>query len=136
MSVEENKALLRRYKVEILNSRNPAALGEVAAVDYLDHAAFPGQAPGLPGLKQRASRLWEALDPTWSIDDIVAEGDRVVLRWHLDGRHVGEFLNIPATGRPIVFRGIDIYRVERGRMAEHWNVVDNFGFLQEVAGAL
>lgn len=130
--LERNKALLRRYKTEILNSRDLDALAEVAAFDYLDHAGFPGQAPGLAGLRQRAANLFEALDPRWTIDDIVAEDDMVVLRWHLVGRHVGDFLGFPATGKPCVMRGIDMYRVRDGFMCEHWNVVDMFGFVQQV----
>jgi hypothetical protein len=72
-SREANKALLRRYKTGILNDRDVDALGEVAVADYLDHAAFPGQAPGLEGLKQRASILWQALDPHWTIDDVIRD---------------------------------------------------------------
>src|SRR5437588_9512585 len=135
VSLAGNKALLRRYKTGFLNVRDVDALGEVAAVDYLDHAAFPGQVPGLDGLKQRVSILWSALDPHWTIDDIVAERDLVVLRWHLVGRHVGPFLGIAPTGKPCVIRGIDMYRVRDGRMAEHWNVVDMYGFWQQVAGS-
>lgn len=131
-TLEANKKLLRRYKTEILNNRDLAALEEVAAVDYLDHAAFPGQAPGLEGLQRRAALLFEALDPHWTIDDIVAENDIVVLRWHHVGRHIGDFLGYPATGKPFTMRGIDMYRVRDGRMCEHWNVVDMLGFLTEV----
>lgn len=134
-TLESNKALLRRYKTGILNERDADALREVATVDYLDHAAFPGQAPGLEGLKQRAQILWRALDPTWTIDDVIAEGDRVVLRWHLTGRHVGAFAGVAPTGRPCVIRGIDMYRVRDGKMCEHWNVVDTFGFVQQVSEA-
>jgi steroid delta-isomerase-like uncharacterized protein len=129
---EANKALLRRYKVGLLNSRDVDALGEVAAVDYLDHAAFPGQAPGLVGLKQRIATLLQALDPVWTIHDIVAEGDIVVIRWSHTGTHVGDFLGIPATGRRFISRGIDMYRVRDGLMSEHWNVVDMLGFCQQV----
>lgn len=135
MSIEANKALLRRYKVDILNSRDLDALEEVAAVDYVDHAALPGQAPGLAGLKQRVTKLWQALEPQWAIDDIIAECDIVVLRWSHVGRHVGEFIGIPPTGRTFTNHGIDIYRVRDGKMAEHWNVVDLFGFYQQVTGA-
>lgn len=131
-TLEANKALLRRYKTGILNARDLEALGEVAAADYLDHAAFPDQAPGLEGLKQRARTLWQAFDPHWVIDDVVAENDMVVLRWHFSGRHLGEFAGVAATGRPCVLRGIDIYRVRDGKMAEHWNVVDIYDFLQQV----
>lgn len=131
-SLEANKALLRRYKVGILNERNVDALDEVAAPDYLDHAAFPGQDPGLTGLKQRISVLWQALDPTWTIHDIVAEDDKVVLRWSLAGSHTGEVLGVPASGKSIVINGIDMYRVRDGKMVEHWNVVDAFGFYQDI----
>lgn len=131
-TLDANKALLRRYKTAILNDRDLDALGEVAAVDYIDHAAFPGQAAGLEGLKQRATTLWQALDPHWTIDDIVAENDVVVLRWHLTGRHVGTFAGLASTGKPCVIRGIDVYRVHEGKMAEHWNVVDIHGFVQQV----
>jgi steroid delta-isomerase-like uncharacterized protein len=135
MTIEANKAIVSRYKVDILNSRDLDALGEVVAIDYLDHAAFPGQAPGLQGLKQRIAKLCQALDPQWTIDDIVAERDMVVLRWSHVGTHVGEFLGIPPTGKPFTFKGIDWYRVKDGKMVEHWNVVDMYGFCQQV-GAL
>jgi steroid delta-isomerase-like uncharacterized protein len=132
MSTEANKAILRRYKVDILNSRDIDALDEVVAPGYLDHAAFPGQAAGLEGLKQRVATLFRAFDPHWTIDDIIAERDIVVLRWNHTGTHVGEFLGIPPTGKAFTMRGIDIYRVKDGKMAEHWNVVDMFGFYQQV----
>jgi steroid delta-isomerase-like uncharacterized protein len=132
MTTEANKALLRRYKTDILNTRDIDALDQVAAPGYLDHAAFPGQPPGLEGLKQRAATLFRALDPQWTIHDAIAEDDLVVLRWSLTGTHRGEFLGIPPTGKTFVFRGIDMYRVRNGRIAEHWNVVDMFGFCQQV----
>jgi steroid delta-isomerase-like uncharacterized protein len=140
MSIQDqlaaNRALLLRYKVGILNSRDVDALDEVAAVDYLDHAAFPGQPPGLAGLKQRVSLLFEALDPTWTVHDTIAEGDIVVLRWSFTGIHREEFFGIPATGRSFVMRGLDVYRVEDGQMCEHWNVVDNLSFIQQVTGSV
>lgn len=135
MTTEANKALLRRYKTGILNTRDIDGLDQVAAPGYLDHAAFPGQAPGLEGLKQRAATLFLALDPQWTIHDAIAENDLVVLRWSLAGTHRGEFADILPTGKTFVLRGIDMYRVQDGKIAEHWNVVDMFGFCQQV-GAL
>ena len=134
-TLEANKALLRRYKTGILNERTLDALAEVAAVDYVDHAPFSGQPPGLDGLKQRVSMLWHALDPHWTIDDVIAENDMVVLRWHLSGTHRAAFAGIDATGKRCAIRGIDMYRVRDGRMVEHWNAVDLFGFRQQVLGA-
>lgn len=78
--------------------------------------------------------ICEALDPVWTIDDIIAERDKVVLRWHNTGTHRGTFLGVEATGRSFTFRGIDIYRIREGKMAEHWNVVDAYGFLRQVGG--
>jgi steroid delta-isomerase-like uncharacterized protein len=127
-----NKAIIRRYKVDILNSRDVDALDDVVAVDYLDHAAFPGQAPGRDGLKQRVTTLFTALDPQWAIHDLIAERDMVVVRWSHTGTHRGEFLGIPATGKTFTVGGIDMYRITGGRMAEHWNVVDMFGFCRQV----
>ena len=121
---ERNKALVRRYKLEILNGRRLAALGEVAAEDYLDHAAFPGQAPGLAGFRERLEMLIRALDPRWTILDLVADADTAVVRWAMDGIHREDFLGLPATARPVELHGIDVYRISAGRLAEHWNVVD------------
>jgi steroid delta-isomerase-like uncharacterized protein len=132
MEIEANKAIVRRYKTGILNSRNIEQLDEIVAEDYLDHAAFPNQAPGLEGLKQRVTHLFEALDPTWTIHDMIAERDIVVIRWSHAGTHRGEFLGIPPTGEQFTINGIDIYRIRDGRMAEHWNVVNLFGFLQQI----
>jgi steroid delta-isomerase-like uncharacterized protein len=132
MTIEANKAIVRRYKVDILNSRDLEALDQIVSVDYLDHAAFPNQGPGLDGLKQRVVTLFQALDPHWTIQDIVAERDIVVVRWSHSGTHRGEFLGMPPTGKDFTLRGIDIYRISDGKMAEHWNVVDMFGFCQQI----
>ena len=132
MSIEANKAIIRRYKVDILNSRDLAALDAIVGDDYLDHAAFPGQSPGRDGLKQRVSYLFDALDPPWTIHDIVAERDIVVVRWSHSAVHRGEFLGLRPTGRKFTMRGIDIYRVTAGKMTEHWNVVDMYGMYQQL----
>jgi steroid delta-isomerase-like uncharacterized protein len=132
VNVDANKAIVRRYKVDILNSRNIDALDEIVAVDYLDHAAFPNQARGLTGLKQRVAYLFQALDPRWTIHDMIAERDIVVVRWSHSGTHRGDFLGIPPTGNAFTLRGIDIYRIGDGKLAEHWNVVDLFGFWQQM----
>lgn len=132
MSIEANKAIIRRYKVDILNSRNLAALDAIVGDDYLDHAAFPGQSPGRAGLKQRVAYLFAALDPQWTIHDIVAERDIVVVRWSHSAVHRGKFLGLEPTGLAFTMRGIDMYRITTGKMSEHWNVVDMFGMYQQL----
>ena len=99
--------------------------------DYLDHVAFAGQAPGIAGVRQRVATLLGSLDPQWTIHDLVGEDDLVMVRWTLTGTHRGTFLGVPATGRPISFNGIDIYRVTSGKLNEHWNVVDMLEFYRQ-----
>jgi len=65
----------------------------------------------------------------FTIEDVIAEGDRVAVRWTNAGTNVGDFLGIPATGRSFSVPGIDIYRLEDGKLAEHWHVVDMYGQL-------
>ncbi len=63
---------------------------------------------------------------------MVAEGDRVAVRWTQSGTHVADFLGIPATGRRFTIAGIDIYRLHDGRLAEHWHVVDQLSLLGQL----
>jgi predicted ester cyclase len=71
-------------------------------------------------------------DARYEVDDLIAEDDKVVVRWRLLGTHKGRFKGIAPTGRPIVLKGIAIYRVERGRLMERWVVSDLHGALEEV----
>ena len=132
MSSETNKNLVRRFYDEALNSRRIDVIDTLALADYTEHDPLPGQRDGLVGLKDRASMLVEGLASTYLIHDVIAEGDRVVVRWSNVGTHSGEFLGIPPTGRPFDFAGIDIYRIENDRMAEHWHVVDQLTLLQQL----
>ena len=132
MSTEANKSLARRIFEEALNGRNLAVLDELAASDYREHSPLPGQRTGLEGLRDRYAMVLKGLDPQFTIEDVIAEGDRVVLRWTNSGTHVGEFLGMPPTGKSFTTVGIEIWRVQDGRLAEHWDVVDVFGQLMQL----
>ena len=132
MNVDQNKALVRRYYDEVLNRGDLEDLNEIAAEDYVEHDPFPGQGNGRDDLVARARAIFGALDPHFDLQDIIAEGDRVVVRWRNRGTHVGEFLGIPPTNRSYDIAGIDIHRVVDGRMAEHWHVVDQLAQLQQL----
>lgn len=132
MSTETSKALARRVFQEVLNGRNLEVLNELAAADYEEHNPLPGQRTGLDGLRDRYTMVLNAFNPHFTIEDIVAEGDRVVLRWTNSGTHVGEFLGMPPTGKSYSIPGIEIWRVKDGKLAEHWDVVDVFGQLQQL----
>ena len=132
MSSETNKKLVRRFYDEVLNERRPEVVDELALADYTEHDPLPGQRDGLVGLKDRAAMLIEGLSPTFTVHDVIAEGDRVVVRWTNTGTHSGPFVGIPPTGRSFSMAGIDIYRIENDRMAEHWHVVDQLTMLQQL----
>jgi steroid delta-isomerase-like uncharacterized protein len=131
MSTETNKILARRVFDEVLNGKNLDLLDELAAPDYIEHSPLPGQGTGIDGIRDRYTMLFKAFDFHFTVDDVIAEGDKVVLRWTQTGTHIGPLLGMPATGRSSRTTGIEIWRVDDGRLAEHWDVVDVFGqFIQ------
>jgi predicted ester cyclase len=132
VSAETNKAPVRRFYGQVLNGRHVEAIDELPVTHYDEHDPLPGQRDGREGLKDRVSMLADGLAPTFTIEDIIAEGDRVVVRWTNSARHAGNFLGIPPTGRSCAIAGIDIYRLEDGRLAEHWHVIDQLTMLQQL----
>ena len=132
MSTEAHKALARRVFEEVLNGRNLDLLDEVVTPDYIEHNPLPGQRTGIDGIRDRYTMVLTAFDPQFTVEDLVAEGDKVVLRWSQAGTHVGQFLGMPPTGRSYRTSGIEIWRVENGKLTEHWDVVDVFGQLQQL----
>ena len=132
MSVEQNKETARRFYEEVLNKGDIDALDEIAVTGYETHDPLPGQRTGLVGLKDRVNMLREGLAPQFTIQDVVAEGDKVVVRWINSGTMVGEFLGMPANGKSFSIPGIDIYRLEGGKLAEHWHVVDALGQMMQI----
>ncbi|MDQ2854060.1 MAG: ester cyclase [Chloroflexota bacterium] len=132
MSTEANKTLARRVFEEVLNGRNLDLLDELAAPDYIEHTPLPGQGTGIDGIRDRYTTLFNAFDFQFTVEDVIAEGDKVVLRWTQTGTHVGPLFGMPATGRSSRTTGIEIWRVEGGKLAEHWDVVDVFGQFQQL----
>src|SRR5262245_39455834 len=124
MTIEANKTVVRRYYEEVLNTGHVDALAELAVADYAEHDPLPGQSTGRDGLRGRVEMLRGAFRPHFTIEDIIAEGDRVAVRWTNRGTHVGEFMGMPATGKAFTIAGIDIHRLRDGKLAEHWHVVD------------
>jgi steroid delta-isomerase-like uncharacterized protein len=76
--------------------------------------------------------IHSGLDARFTIEDVVAEGDKVVVRWINEGSMVGEFLGMPANGKSFRIAGIDIHRLEDGKLAEHWHVVDQLAHAQQI----
>jgi steroid delta-isomerase-like uncharacterized protein len=127
MSTETNKQLVQRYYDEVHNDRNYDLIDALIAPNFKEHDPLPGQQEGRAGIKQREKMLADSLDVHFTVEDMIAEGDKVVVRWRNRGTHIGEFLGIPPTGRDFSIEGINVYRVEDGRLAEGWSVADVFG---------
>ncbi|HEX6506062.1 MAG TPA: ester cyclase [Chloroflexota bacterium] len=132
MSTEQNKSVVRRFYEDVLNEGNISALPDVAVQDYVEHNPLPGQSTQLQGLRDRVIMLRSAFQPRFAVEDIIAEGDRVAVRWTQTATHVGPFQGIPATGTSITLSGMDFYVLKDGRMAEHWDQVDLLGLLQQL----
>ncbi len=133
MSAEELKAMARRYIEEVWNKGNLALIDEMFAPDYLNHSPNTGQMAGPEGLKQLIAGFRRAApDLHLTIDDMLAEGDRVVTRWTARGTHQGELMGIPPTGRQITVSAIVIDRIVEGRIVEHWAGRDDLGMYQQL----
>lgn len=128
-----NKALVRRLFDEVLNRGRSASLDALLATDYKENNPAPGQAPGAAGVRKKIEALRLAFpDIRFTLEELVAEGAIVAARYQWQGTHAGVFLGIPATGRKIAVRGMDFYRFKDGRIAEHWDNVDEFGMLSQL----
>ena len=133
MTAEENKAILRRAYEEAFNQKNLDALDEIFASDIIDHNPSPGQPPGLEGAKQVFSSINTAFpDLHVNIEDMVAEGDKVVARVTMSGTHQGEFMGIDPTGNRVTITGMDLVRIAEGKIVEHWANFDDLGMMQQL----
>jgi steroid delta-isomerase-like uncharacterized protein len=132
MFIEENKAIVRRYQ-EIYNSNNLDALTEVVSEDLRTPKIMPGIPSGIEGAKV-AHQIMLAGFPDYQtvIEDLIAEGDKVVARITMSGTHTGSFMGIPATGKYVEFTGIYIARIENGKIVEHWGEEDGVSLLTQL----
>ena len=133
MSTEENKALVRREYEQGVNQQNFSVRDEVLASNFVAH--FPGHAPiqGIDEFRQFTSAFFTAFpDLKTTIEDLMAEGDKVAVRQTWRGTHTSNFLHIPPTGKQVTFTSIEIYRVSGGKLAEEWVELDMFGLLQQL----
>jgi steroid delta-isomerase-like uncharacterized protein len=132
-TAEQNKRLVRRFVEEFENGGNEPVADELLADRFVDHSPFPGVAPDRDGVKRLFAGLRTSFpDLRAEIHDLLAEADRVATRKTFRGTHRGEFLGMAPTGRAISFDVVDFVRIENGRIAEHWNVVDLMGLLQQL----
>ena len=131
---EESKALVRRQEEELFGRGNLELADEIYAPDYVGHdPSNPEDVRGLQAAKQAAADYRRAFpDLRVSVEDLIAEGDRVAARLRFRGTHLGELNGIAPTGRRVDFTGIVISRVEGGRIAEDWANFDDLGMMRQL----
>ena len=141
MTPEENKVIFQRMWDELFNQRNLAVADELFAPDFVNHVRLvqvsettpPPFPPGPAHMKQLVTTLTTAFpDSHFTVEDVIAAGDKVVGRITWRGTHRGEFLGLPATGKAFKVSHIQIYRFAGGKMVEHWAVRDDLGMLRQL----
>lgn len=130
---EKNKALARRSWEEAFNKGNLALIDELYAPNVLNHNPMPGQPQGREGVKYAVTFFRKAFpDFRMTIDDMIAEGDKVMARFTCSGTHKGELMGIPPTNKPVKVEVIDILRIAGGKIVERWGLIDNMGLMQQL----
>jgi len=135
MSAKEIKALERRF-FEEWNKGKAAAMAvidELGATDCVYHGASGEEIHGLKGFKKSMSEFYSAFpDNHFTIEDMVAEGDKVAVRWTLTGTHKGKYGGVPPTNKKMTIWGISIDRIAGGKFVETWERLDTLGFMQQL----
>jgi steroid delta-isomerase-like uncharacterized protein len=134
MSTEECKGVIRQFFSEVFNERNQDVARQLVSPTFVaHHPAFPGGIHGPDGILQNIATFRTGFpDLHYTLQDLIAEGDKVAVRWMAHGTHRGEFLHIPPTGKPVTVRGIDIFRTVNGKIEEAWVSSDFLGLLQQL----
>jgi steroid delta-isomerase-like uncharacterized protein len=125
-----NKELVRRFYEEVYGAWNMALVDAVVSPRFVSHDWPEGGPIGPQAFRDYYSAIRSAVpDARYVVDDLIAEGDRVVVRWRMLGTHKSAFGDIPATGKAITLKGIAVYRLEEGKLVERWVVSDVYGLL-------
>ncbi|MGE0594095.1 MAG: ester cyclase [Vicinamibacterales bacterium] len=130
---DRHKARVRDFLARVLTGGDIDATGEYFAVDMVEEVPLPGQGPGLSGLKETLARIRSAFpDSTWTVEEQIAEGDKVLTRFVWTGTHQGEFLGIPATHRPIHVWGMVIDQFSGDTIISTRILMDTFGMMMQL----
>jgi steroid delta-isomerase-like uncharacterized protein len=136
VGTEENKATVRRFVDEVINRGNLAAVDELTGPNFVDHSAPPGVPENAEGAKAFFGMFRSAFpDLHATIDEEIAEGDRVVQRRTTSGTMRGAFMGMPPSGKEASWSGIHIIRLADGKLVEHWSVVDMLAMLAQLGFA-
>ena len=133
VSAEESKATMRRY-LDVFEQGNIDLLDELLAPDYVNRTpATPDLPTGPEGVKGVVTMFRSAIpDLRVIVEDMIAEGDKVAVRYTLEGTHEGELFGVPPTGQRLSIKSMTVERVSDGKIREHWRVTDNLEMMQQL----
>jgi steroid delta-isomerase-like uncharacterized protein len=130
--MDENIAIVRRLTEEGFVGGKVDVVDDTVAEDCLDHDPLPGQPQGREGQRVTCQMVVDGLSERSINEDYLAVGDKVVENWVFTGTHTGDFLGIPATGKVLQIRGLEIWRLEDAKIVERWGVIDVAGVLDQL----
>jgi predicted ester cyclase len=132
-TLQANKDVYSRMVEQVVNQGNFDMVEELFHPDYVDHGAPPGAPGGLEGVKAVFGMFRAGFpDVRFSVDDMVAQGDIVATLVHGEGTHNGPFMGIPPTGKHAKWRSVGFFRVQNGKIVEHWGIPDLLGLLIQI----
>jgi steroid delta-isomerase-like uncharacterized protein len=130
---EANKAIIGAFIEEVINQGRLERADALVKEDFIELDPLPGQQQGREGLKAVLHSMLTAFpDMHWHVDEMVAEGDKVVTRFHWNGTHRDTFIGIPATGRSVTVVGVVIDLLDSGKMAESRILMNTLGMMQQL----
>ncbi|ARN79740.1 ester cyclase [Methylocystis bryophila] len=133
MNAEGNKQIVCRFIEEAINRGDVDAAGAYVAEDVVELEPFPGQGPGLSGLKEVLRGLLIAFpDMRWTVEEQIAEADKVLTRFIWTGTHRAAFFGVPAMGKPVTVWGMVIDRLENGKIKETRILMDALGLMKQL----
>lgn len=132
MSLEENKALVRRFVEQVENHHDLDVIDELFSPDFVDHSGL-SSSPGIEGTKAFFTMMFAAFpDMHFTVRQQLAEDDRVMTYKTFHGTHQGHFMGIPPSGKQVSFDNIDIMTVKEGKIIEHWTVGDMLSLMTQL----
>lgn len=133
MTTEENKKVMNYFIEEVINNKNLDAADTMVAEDFIEEIPFPGQEPGRDGLKFALNAMFTGFpDMNWTVQEQIAEGEKVVTRFTWTGTHQGNFMGIPPTNKKVEVWGVVIDVVKNGLFSESRMIMDNVGLLKQL----
>ena len=137
MSAEENMAIVRRFAEEGWGKKNLTVVDELVAPNWVDlnPIGMLGQQQGAEGVKSNIKMMQSAFPNfSYTTEEMVADKDKVVVRWTAGGVHQGPFFGMAPTGKSATWSGVNIYRLSGGKIVAEWGLVDMLGLMQQLGG--